>query len=396
MLFFKLNPIFCQKQVVYILFFALLASTPSFSSNNADNHYKQQLEQLYINIDKVQQHLKTTRYQRSNVLTELKTLEAEISQNSIALNKLSNKIKKLIKENATLKANIKLLKTKLTGQQNTLNDQIRAAYSLGAQQQLKMLLNQQDPAAMGQIQIYFDYLNRARTQQIEQFLKTIAEKNTAEKTLVSSIKRQKAALKDQKKRTKLLSKQRFKRSRLLAQIDMEINNEEQNLTELESSRTRIENLLNSLGELLADIPAGPSDNSTFSSQKGQLPWPIEGPFISHFGSDKRGDLKWNGVLIGSPYGMPVRAISHGRVAFSDWLQGFGFIVIINHDEGYMSLYGHNESLFKATGDWVSAGDVIASTGDSGGQPVSGLYFEIRARGKPVNPDLWCSSAIRTN
>jgi len=149
-----------------------------------------------------------------------------------------------------------------------------------------------------------------------------------------------------------------------------------------------------LGELLADIPPSPSDNATFSSQRGLLPWPIDGPFISKFGSPRKGDLKWNGVLIKAPYGRPVRAISHGRVAFSDWLQGFGFITIINHDDGYMSLYGHNESLFKQAGDWVTAGEVIASTGDSGGQPVSGLYFEIRERGKPVNPTKWCNSKIR--
>jgi septal ring factor EnvC (AmiA/AmiB activator) len=89
----------------------------------------------------------------------------------------------------------------------------------------------------------------------------------------------------------------------------------------------------------------------------------------------------------------VRAISHGRVAFSDWLQGFGFITIIDHGNGYMSLYGHNETLLKQAGDWVSAGEVIATSGDSGGQPRPALYFEIRARGKPVNPGNWCSNKV---
>ena len=387
--------IFRRNLALYLVFFLLFTSFQCFSSDKLNkDDYQQELDHLYQSIDKVQQHLKTTRYQRSNVLTELKTLEYEISQNSTSLKILSKKIKGLTSKSNDLKANISSLNNKLSVQRRALQQQIKAAYSFGGQQQLKLLLNQQNPADMGQIQVYFDYLHKAQMQQIDQFIRTINEKQSKEQSLKVILKKQKTALADQKKRKSLLSKQRFKRNRLLAQIDMEINNQEQNLSNLESSRTRIENLLNSLGELLADIPPGPSDKATFSSKKGRLPWPIEGPFMASYGNKRSGDLKWNGVLIGAPYGVPVRAINHGRIAFSDWLQGFGFITIINHDEGYMSLYGHNESLFKETGDWVATGDVIASTGDSGGHPVSGLYFEIRARGKPVNPALWCNSGTQ--
>ena len=151
----------------------------------------------------------------------------------------------------------------------------------------------------------------------------------------------------------------------------------------------------SLGELLADIPQSPSDARPFKQQKGKLPWPTSGPFLATFGEPrKQGGLTWNGVLISAKHGTPVRAISHGRVAFADWLQGFGFITIIDHGEGYMSLYGHNETLVKQAGDWVDAGEVIATSGDSGGQPMPGVYFEIRSRGKPVNPSRWCSRGVR--
>ena len=146
---------------------------------------------------------------------------------------------------------------------------------------------------------------------------------------------------------------------------------------------------------MADIPIAPGDNKPFKQQKGLLPWPVQGPFIARYGQSRnRGDLKWNGILIGSTYGTPVQAVSHGRIAFSDWLQGYGFITIVDHGDGYMSLYGHNESLFKQAGDWVAAGEIIATTGDSGGQPKPGLYFEIRSRGKPVDPYLWCSHKAR--
>ena len=100
------------------------------------------------------------------------------------------------------------------------------------------------------------------------------------------------------------------------------------------------------------------------------------------------------MLISTALGTPVRAVSHGRVAFADWLQGYGFIIIIDHGEGYMSLYGHNETLIKQAGDWVNSGEVVATSGDSGGQPMPGVYFEIRSRGKPINPGGWCSRKAR--
>ncbi len=179
---------------------------------------------------------------------------------------------------------------------------------------------------------------------------------------------------------------------MLNELSNKIKNQENTLSSLENSRGRIENLLKSLGELLADIPSNPSVKQPFVAQKGKLPWPATGSFLSKFGQSKnQGDLKWNGVLIKADFGAPIKVVSHGRVAFSDWLQGFGFITIIDHGDGYMSLYGNSESLLKQTGDWVSAGDVIATAGDSGGQPQSGVYFEIRSRGKPVNPAKWCNS-----
>jgi septal ring factor EnvC (AmiA/AmiB activator) len=200
--------------------------------------------------------------------------------------------------------------------------------------------------------------------------------------------------KSKKQKNSLLG-QRVKRKQLLATLERKISNQEKNLTELEGSRSRIENLLMSLGELLADIPQGPSDTRPFKQQKGKLPWPASGPFLATYGEPRQqGGLQWNGVLISVKHGTPVRAVSHGRIAFADWLQGFGFIAIIDHGEGYMSLYGHNETLLKQAGDWVNAGDVIATSGDSGGQPMPGVYFEIRSRGKPINPRQWCSRAAK--
>lgn len=353
--------------------------------------YQKKLDRLQQNIIQTQEHLKETHSLRGHTLTELQKLERDISSNARSLIKTEKKIKKLNTRIKQLKSNLISLNRQLKKQRFVLAEQLRAAYALGAHQNMKMLLNQQDPSEIGRIQAYFDYLNKAREDEIQQFIKSIESKQQQENELSQSLSSQQAALKTRKNQKSTLKKQRLKRNQLLVQLNEKIANQEQTLTGLESSRNKIEGLLRSLGQLLADIPAAPGENKPFKQQKGLLPWPVQGPFLARYGESKnKGDLMWNGILIGSAYGKSVRAVSHGRVAFSDWLQGYGFIIILDHGDGYMSLYGHNETLFKQAGDWITAGETIATTGDSGGQPDPGLYFEIRARGKPIDPYLWCS------
>ena len=381
---------------IFLFFWLFFSFNVASASKNEDmSHYQEKLEKLQKSIAKVQQHLKGNKKQRSHVVTELHTLEAEISKNSRKLKNLEKAVHSSRKQERKLKNELKKLNKQLSNQRKVLSEQIRSAYSMGHQQNIKMLLNQQDPAQAGRTQAYFNYLNRARQQQIDTFLATFELKKQTEATLKQTLKTQNQLLQTQKEKKRERQKQRFQRKKLLAELSKKIKNQESTLSSLESSRGRIENLLKSLGELLADIPTSPSENQPFLSLKGKLPWPAKGRFINNFGQSKNyGDLKWNGILIKTELGTPVRVISHGRVAFADWLQGFGFITIVDHGDGYMSLYGHNESLFKQMGDWVQAGEVIATAGDSGGQPVSGVYFEIRSRGKPVNPSKWCSRKAR--
>jgi len=356
--------------------------------------YQDKLEKLQKSIKKIQQHLKGSKKQRSHVLTELKELESEISKNALKLKSLSNKVQKSKQQKKGLEREIAKLNKKLISQRQALSEQVRSAYSMGHQQNLKMLLNQQDPAQAGRTQEYFNYLNRARSEQITAFNLTIDKKSQAETQLKQTLVTQNELLQALKKKKRQRQQQRLKRKKLLAELSNKIENQENTLSSLENSRGRIENLLKSLGELLADIPTSPSEQQPFNTLKGKLPWPTKGRFLGKFGQSKNnGDLKWNGVLIKASYGTPIQVVSHGRVAFSDWLQGFGFITIVDHGDGYMSLYGNSESLFKQAGDWVQAGEVIATAGDSGGQPQSGVYFEVRSRGKPVDPSKWCTSKV---
>lgn len=357
--------------------------------------YQKKLDRLQQSIVNIQAHLKETQSQRGHTLTELKQLEGKISANALALKNTEDKIKTLGSHIAQLRKELDLLGQRLEKQKLILSEQLRSAYTLGAQQSMKMMLNQQDPTEIGRIQTYYSYLNRAREAEIQSFIASIQQQQQQQQALSQSLASQETARTARKNQHRTLQKQRLLRNQLIVQLDQKINNQEQTLSGLETSRSKIEELLHSLGQLLADIPAAPDTNKPFKQQKGKLPWPAKGPFLARYGQSRhQGDLKWKGVLISAPYGTPVRAVSHGRVAFSDWLQGYGFIIIIDHGEGYMSLYGHNESLLKQTGDWVAAGEVVATSGDSGGQPKPGLYFEIRVRGKPTDPYSWCTHKVQ--
>ncbi|MDA3868586.1 MAG: peptidoglycan DD-metalloendopeptidase family protein [Gammaproteobacteria bacterium] len=367
----------------------------ALADENLDSQaYQKKLSRLQQSIVNIQAHLKETQTHRGHTLTELQQLERNISANALTLKNTETKINTLSTHIAQLRKELDLLARRLEKQRFILAEQLRSAYSMGARQSMKMLLNQQDPAEIGRIQAYYSYLNRARESEIQSFIQSIQTQQQQKEELSRSLASQKTARTARKNQHRALQKQRLQRNQLLAQLDKKINNQEQTLLGLESSRNKIEELLRNLGQLLADIPAAPGSSKPFNKQKGKLPWPVGGPFLAQYGQSRhQGDLKWKGVLISAPYGTPVRAISHGRIAFSDWLQGYGFIIIVDHSQGYMSLYGHNETLLKQTGDWVAAGETLATTGDSGGQPKPGLYFEIRERGKPINPTGWCTHKV---
>ena len=387
---------YISKPLTACLIAALMLAGGDLGATDAEqaSQYQDKLDRLYKSIEKVKKHLNSRRHKRGNVLTELHQLETRISENAISLKRTDRKIRRLNRDIERLRGELRTLDRQLQQQQQALAELARAAYMLGPQQQLKMLLNQQDPAMLSRVQKYFDYLNHTRQQQIQVFEQSIRQRQQLQASLAESLDRLQSARASQRAQSKTLQKQRRSRAALLARLEQEITRQEHTLSELQSSRQRIENLLKSLGELLADIPAGPDASGGFARLKGRLSPPLAGRLIAGFGEARgRGGLKWNGVLIATMYGEPVKAVSHGRVAFSDWLQGFGFITIIDHGDGYMTLYGHNESLFKQAGEWVEAGEVIATAGDSGGHKQPGLYFEIRERGKPVDPKAWFAGRL---
>jgi len=295
-----------------------------------------------------------------------------------------------------LRADAQRHRADLRTQRTTLAGQLRAAYAMGRREYIKLLLNQEDVATAGRIVAYYDYFNRARVKRIDAIADTLQKLQTVEQAIVHKTEELEELRTEQSARKRELEAGRKARGAILAKLDREIRDDTQRLQRLVDDERRLNQLLEGLQPLLSDLPSELGDRQPFPKLKGALAWPSGGRLLARYGAPRKlGKLKWSGVLIGAREGEGVHAIYHGRVAFADWLRGFGLLLIIDHGDGYMSLYGQNQSLHKNVGDWVEAGDVIARVGSSGGARRTGLYFEIRHNGKPTNPATWCKSRRRT-
>lgn len=348
------------------------------------------LEELRKTINTLQKSLDAQRDEHDKLRKQLRIAEKAIGGIVRHLDVINRKLRNQQKRVANLQNERRGLWTELAGQRRVLSGQLRSAYAIGRQEYMKLLLNEQDPAVLGRTLVYYDYLNRARSERID----TIRDQVQRLEQVESDLKESSAAL-EMTRAEQLVEKQRLERSHeerkeVLEQLARQIRTREQKLGQVRADAQHLETLLTGLREALADIPAAAGKRESFAALRGKLTLPVQGSIRASFGSlRKEGKLRWQGVLINAREGSPVRAVSHGRVAYADWLRGFGLMVIIDHGDGYMSLYGQNQSLFVSTGDWIEAGEVIASAGSSGGQEHSGVYFEIRSNGKPTNPLRWC-------
>ncbi len=380
------NP--AQKTCLFLLM-AVLACPFSYASTTKSQQHK--LDQIRDNINQVESSLDKDKSKRGQLQRDLKSLDKKIARLSKEIKYTKHLIRKYKKSIKSLNSELKTLEKSLKSQKEALSSQIKAAYMMGQNETVKLLLNQQNAIEMGHAVIYYQYLNKTRSHQILEYNLLVQEKTRLKERVTSKSKELAELKKNQFRQKNRFTANRSRRNKLIAQLNNKIISNEDTLVSLQTHRKKIEQLLISLGEVLADIPGIPAGEKAFSTLKGQLPWPVAGRITNKYGAKKaRSDLKWNGVVLAMNYGEPVHAINKGRVIFSNWLQGYGFIIILDHGSSYMSLYGYNQSLLKEPGEWVKKGDVIATVGDSGGQDKSGLYFEIRKQGKPVNPKNWCS------
>nr|WP_246387036.1 peptidoglycan DD-metalloendopeptidase family protein [Litorivivens lipolytica] len=367
----------------------LLIAFGGQSATLADADKREQLKNLKSRIASVQRELNSQREKRSSEQKALRTIETRLGELQRQLRNTQNDLDRQQRKLDELATRKRSLNRQREQQEKLIEQQILAAYQLGQEKKLKMLLNQESPDTLSRALVYYDYFNRARAEEIESYRSTIEEISAIE----PAIQKETEALEASKEqlsaqRNELAAKQR-ERAATLAALDAQISTRDQKLNAMRAEQDDLLKLLQAIEEEVANISL-PDSYSPFHTRKGKMAWPASGKQLHRFGSRRDGSsLNWNGVVIGSTKGSPVRAIHHGRVVFSDWLRGAGLLIIVDHGGGYMSLYGHNESLLFDTGDWVKAGETIATVGNSGGRSEASLYFEIRKNGRPTNPSQWC-------
>jgi murein hydrolase activator len=280
------------------------------------------------------------------------------------------------------------LERELTAERGALAGELRAAYVNGREEELKLLLNQEDPETFGRMLRYYGYFGRARAERIAgirdklEHLALVREKIAAEHQRLALLEA------DQERQVAALRSAQDSRTRAVAAIEGQIRSRRGELDRLQSQAQALEKLIADLRKAMNDVPI--AKQAPFEPLRGKLPWPVQqGRVLARFGQPRAGgSMRWQGMLIGTDRSARVRAPFAGRVVYADWLPGMGLMVVLDHGGGYLSLYGHNEEIFRKVGDAVAAGEVIGAVGDTGGHNEPALYFEVRRGRQPVDPEIW--------
>jgi len=348
---------------------------------------EQELEEVRERISALKASMDKSAASRDRVTGELQAAEVQISEQRIRLTELERARDYSTKRKAELDARIVERQTELDRESAELARQVRAAYMNDGQERFRLLLNQRDPATLGRLLRYYNYFNDYRAGNIAVVNGHISELALLRSQAAAEEARLSGLARERYDELSKLNAAQESRQALLASLQGRIVSESKEVEQLAAQEKDLARLIDELTSILSDYPISSED--PFSAHKGRLTWPVAGTLLHDFGQPRVSDrLRWNGVVLAAPRGREVRAVYHGRVVFSDWLAGLGLLVIVEHGEGYMTLYGYNETTMKNAGDWVAPGDVIATVGDSGGQSRAALYFEIRRGTVPLNPREW--------
>jgi septal ring factor EnvC (AmiA/AmiB activator) len=345
------------------------------------------LEKLMIEIEQLRRQLESARIEHRTGQGKLRAIDLEIQAANLELRSLREQQAERELELAKLERQRESYIASLDQRLGELAQQLRASYRNGRQSRMKLVLNQDDPAMLSRLLAYYEFISRAQVERISLLRDALETLGRMQQSIDRELARITRLSEQQRELVERLGAQRLQREALLADLAGEIAGEESRLRELERNRQDLEALISRLADALADIPADLGDHLGVERQKGRLPMPVHGPVRQAYGQSRSGGTRWQGWLIGAEAGTEVRAIAYGRVAFADWLRGYGLLMIIDHGRGYMSLYGHNESLLHEAGAWVEPGDMISLVGSNPGGS-QGLYFELRKGGKTLDPAAW--------
>jgi septal ring factor EnvC (AmiA/AmiB activator) len=350
------------------------------------------LKELRATIEQLKVELNKVKSDRQDLMGDLQTSETQIGELSRKVQELRKQLDDKQSHLQKLSSEKEELLTAKKQQQGSVARHLDAAYRLGQQSSLKMLLNQQDPSLLARNLHYYRYFTQAQADEVQRYTGTIARIEELEPAIAAEAQAISRSHSDLRVKRDQLQASQQERKRTLAKLERTIADTDARLKSADEDRHHLEKLLREVVRITGNMQM-PASNQPFSKLKGQLPWPTSGKVLRTFGSPRVANkVRWQGVLIGAPEGHPVHAVHQGRVVFADYLRGQGLLLIIDHGSGFMSLYAHNQSLFKNLGDWVNAGEQVASVGLSGGQSNSALYFELRYKGEPTDPHPWLRKA----
>ncbi|MEM1080797.1 MAG: peptidoglycan DD-metalloendopeptidase family protein [Pseudomonadota bacterium] len=348
-----------------------------------------ELAEVRDQMAQINQQLIAQRAQQEQQQAALAEIERRLGQLTRDLRTTLQELDSVREQVRALSEQTSQLEQDIDQQQALLSEQLRVAYQLGVQSRVRALLSGQDPNRIARKLALHGYLSRSRLEAVHQLNQQFDQLDQ----LLAEQRRNRARLNQlqQLQQHRLAEQQRAQteREQALSDIRLLIQTDEQRLANLTADANRLQGLLDQIANVFADIPAQ-IESAPFAELQGALPMPVQGRLRARYGDLRSGNVRWDGWLIGAEAGAEIEAIAYGRVAYSDWLRGYGLIMIIEHGDGYMSLYGHNQALLADVGDWVAPGQTIALVGNSGGEDDTGLYFQLRKDGDTINPARWVS------
>lgn len=371
-----------------LLLSLLLLSSVSWSAGEPQTpeEAKQQIQALQKDLKKLNTWLKDLKSERSDVEKQLEGKEKDIQELLKKIQSIQQSLQQGEKQLGELRVQQRSLQLSIQQQNDQIAAQLRAVYRSGNEESIKLLLNGDNSEDAQRLVQYNRYFSNARQSLVNGFVNEVSDLNLVEKSIRSHRAQQakeEVSLKEERRR---LTAQQASRRELLAKLDSDLAKGDQRSRQLQQDQKDLQDMLKRLEEALADIQI-PDQDVPFSSQRGKLVRPLKS--INELSTN--GSINLGGVTLRAKEGEPVHAIFSGRVVFSDWMRGFGFLLILDHGDGFMSLYGYNQSLLKEVGEWVGANDTVAMAGSTGGRPDTALFFAIRHNGTPLKPLSWVNA-----
>ena len=353
------------------------------------------LQEIQVQVETYTQRLEKEEGRRGALDLRLRHTEQTIAQVAGRLRRSQERLQQQQKSLRQIKQTIHFQKISLNARLQSLRKEIISIYERGREPTIQLLLEQENPAQLDRMMDYLRWIEVARKRPIEAARKALVALNRSR--LEAKMMKRRLVHTVQKLRSQRESLQSAQRARQQVMLGLEktINNNQKRLQSLRANERQLRKLLASVGRAVTrEASLNGLNQKPFLYLKGSLPWPVSGQIITHFNSPRQGvegALRWHSVFISAPVGRYVRAIYSGRIVFTNWLRGYGLLLIVDHGRGFMTLYGHTQAIYRPVGAWVRQGEIIASVGDSGGLNRAGLYFAIRHDGKPLNPARWCLS-----